>query len=183
VGDPNAPPLHAGDLFQVLAAHRVDYVVVGGLAAVIHGAGRVTFDIDVVPDWTAANLDRLAAALTSIDARLRVPGAAEPVTFDISAASLRGFEVSTWRTRLGELDIISGTPRGRGQALADYADLATRAQSRDAFGVTILIADLDDIIHSKQALAREPDLAALPELHRLRDRLRRHAPEPPDLDL
>jgi hypothetical protein len=41
-----------------------------------------------------------------------------------------------------------------------------------AFGITILVADLDDIIEAKEALARGPDLAALPELHRLRETLR-----------
>ena len=44
------------------------------------------------------------------------------------------------------------------------------AHARSAFGVAILIADLDDIIESKEALNRVPDRAALPELRQLRDR-------------
>ncbi len=180
MGDPDAPPLRAGELLRVLAAHGVDYVIVGGLAAVVHGSGRATFDIDVVPDWSPANLDRLADALRSVDAMLRPIGHHEPVAFDISAASLRNFEVSTWRTRLGDLDVIIGTPTGRRQPLAGYRELAERAHARHVYGVTILVADLDDIIVSKQTLARDPDLAALPELHQLRDTLARdRRPEPP----
>jgi hypothetical protein len=148
----------------------VRYVVVGGLAATVHGATRVTFDIDLVPEWTEANLDRLAAALREIDARLHAPGAREPVAFPVDTRSLRQFEVSTWRTRLGDLDVVVGTPTATRGSLARYETLASRAHHRTAFGVTILVADLDDVIESKQALGRESDLVALPELHRLRAR-------------
>lgn len=54
--------------------------------------------------------------------------------------------------------------------LARYETLEPKALEREAFGVTILVADLSDIIESKQALSRESDLVALPELHRLRAR-------------
>ena len=80
------------------------------------------------------------------------------------------YEVSTWRTLHGDIDVIIGTPtKTRGQ-LAAFDELAARAHPRQAFGLTILIADLDDVIQSKEALDREPDRAALPELRRLRDR-------------
>ena len=87
--------------------------------------------------------------------------------------ALRSFDVSTWRTRFGELDIIVGIPTLQRGRLARYSDLAKRAEAKVAFGVSILVADLSDIIESKQALARDPVLVALPELHRLRDQ-RRH---------
>lgn len=173
MGDPGAPPLQAGALFKLLDQHEVRYVVVGGLAAVVHGAGRMTFDIDVVPAWTDDNLRRLAEALRSTGAKLRVPGSKEPVAFALDAAALRGFEVSTWRTDLGDLDVIIGTPRRGTRALAGFDDLASRAHSRQAFGVVVLIASLDDVIESKEVLARDPDLAALPELHRLRRQMDR----------
>ena len=168
-GDPDGPALQAAQLIQLLARHRVDYVIVGGLAATVHGATRVTYDVDLVPRWTRANLERLATALREEGAELRTPGVAETSAFPVDARVLRRFEVSTWRTRLGDLDIISGTPlRARGE-LASYDELSARAERRDAFGETILVADLDDIIEAKEVLGREPDLVALPELHRLRE--------------
>ncbi|MGH8926573.1 MAG: hypothetical protein ACRDWA_18405 [Acidimicrobiia bacterium] len=179
MGDPSAAPLQAKELFALLDQHDVHYVIVGGLAAIVHGSARATFDIDLVPDWSDANLKRLAAALRAANAQLRVPDAG-PVDYPIDLESLRAFEVSTWRTRYGDLDIITGTPtllRGR---LALYPDLARRAHRREAYGITILVADLADIIESKQALARESDLAALPELHRLRDRLPGRGLDPPN---
>ena len=173
MGDPDAPPLRAAELLQTLDRHRVRYIVVGGLAAIVHGGSRVTFDIDLVPEWTDANLARLAAALEEIGAELRVSGAREPVPIPPDARSLRQFEVSTWRTELGDLDVIIGTPTATRGSLAGYDVLVVRAHERTVFGVTIAVAALDDVIESKQALGRESDLVALPELHRLRDRLAR----------
>lgn len=167
MGDPDAPPLEAAELVRLLDRHGVLYVVVGGLAATVHGATRVTFDIDLVPEWTESNLDRLASALREAGAELHAPGAHEPVAFPIDARALRQFEVSTWRTGFGDLDVIVGTPTARRGRLAGYDILEPRALRREAFGVTILVADLADVIESKQALGRESDLVALPELHRL----------------
>jgi hypothetical protein len=171
VGDPDAPPLQAAELLELLDKHAVRYVVVGGLAATVHGATRVTVDIDLVPEWTDDNLDRLASALREAEAKLQAPEARAPIAFPIDARPPRQFEVSTWRTRLGDLDVIIGTPTATRGVLARYEALAPRAVAREAFGVTILVADLDDIIESKQAPGREADLVALPELHRLRARL------------
>ena len=170
MGDPNAPPLDSGSLLGLLDRHRVAYVLVGGLAAVAHGAMRATFDIDIVPRWKPDNLDALAGALRAADARLRVPDVAEPIKVPLDGDTFGRYEVSTWRTLHGDIDIIIGTPtKTRGQ-LASFDELAARAHTRQAFGLTILIADLDDVIESKEALDREPDRAALPELRRLRDR-------------
>jgi hypothetical protein len=171
MGDPDAPPLQAAKLLRLLDDHGVRYVVVGGLAATVHGATRVTFDIDLVPEWTDDNLGRLASALRDAGAVLRAPSPA-PIGFPIDVRALRQFEVSTWRTLLGDLDVIIGTPTATRGALASYDALASSATEHEAFGVTVLVADLDDIIESKEALSRESDLVALPELHRLRERLR-----------
>lgn len=171
VGDPGAPPLQVEQLFRLLDFHDVRYVVVGGLAGTVYGSSRVTFDIDVVPEWTTANLGRLADALSDAGAKLHPRGSSEPIDFPIDANSLRQFEVSTWRTRHGDLDVIIGTPTEQRGQLAGFDDLALRAHPHQVFGLTILVADLDDVIASKQALGREPDLVALPELRRLRERL------------
>lgn len=171
MGDPNAPALQVAELVGLLDRHRVRYVVVGGLAGTVHGSARVTFDIDLVPEWTDENLDRLACALRECEAALYRKDEGAPVEVAIDSATLKGFEVSTWRTRLGDVDLVAGTPTSRRGTLAGYEALAGRAHRRDVFGVTILVADLDDVIESKQALAREADLVALPELYRLRDRL------------
>lgn len=170
MSDPNAPPLDSESLVSLLDRHGVAYVLVGGLAAVAHGATRATFDIDIVPRWETDNLDALAGALRAANARLRVPGAESPVEVPLDGSTLSHYEVSTWRTDYGDIDVVVGIPTSTRSQLASFDDPAANAKARSAFGVVILIADLNDIIESKEALDREPDRAALPELRQLRDR-------------
>jgi hypothetical protein len=179
MGEADAPPLRVAKLLGLLESHSVRFVIVGGLAATVHGSGRVTYDIDVVPEWSTENLERLANALTAAGAKLHQRGESEAVQLPIDASFVHRFEVSTWRTRFGDLDVIIGTPTARRGQLARYEQLVQRAHPREAFGLTFLVADLDDVIESKEALARDVDLSALPELHRLRDRLGRET-SPPD---
>ena len=65
----------AFDLIRIFdALEGVDSLVVGGVAAALHGAPRLTFDLDIVPEASEANVDRLAAAMQALDARVREPG-------------------------------------------------------------------------------------------------------------
>lgn len=171
MGNPNAPPLNTEALVRLLDNRGVAYVLVGGVAAVAHGATRATFDIDIVPRWDDENLTALADALRSAHAKLRVPGSAEPVDVPLDGKTFRHYEVSTWRTDHGDVDVITGTPTKKKRRLASFSDLVARAHSRTAFGVTLLVADLADVIESKEALDRPPDRAALPELRELLRRL------------
>jgi hypothetical protein len=59
-------------LLEVLHRHDVQYVLIGGLAAALRGSATPTFDVDITPAADAANLARLSAALTELDARVRV---------------------------------------------------------------------------------------------------------------
>ena len=73
-------------------------------------------------------------------------------------------EASTWRTSHGDIDVIAGTPkRTRGQLASFFDKLVSRAHARQAFGMTILVADLDDIIEANDTLNREPDRVAPPQ--------------------
>lgn len=171
MGDPDAPPLDSESLVRLLDRYGVAYVLVGGLAAVAHGAMRATFDVDIVPRWRAENLEALAAALRAAGARLRVRDG-PPVEVRLDGRTFGHYEVSTWRTAHGDIDVTAGTPKRNRGELAPFDELASRAHPRQAFGMTILVADLDDIIEAKETLNREPDRLALPELRQLRDRLR-----------
>ncbi len=175
MGDRGAPALDSEALVRLLDRHRVAYVLIGGIAAVVHGATRATFDIDIVPRWDDENLRALASALAEAGARLRVPGAPEPVREPLDERTLRHYPVTTWRTRHGDIDVVIGTPTRRRGRLATNDDLAARALARGAFGATVLVAALDDIIESKESLDREPDRVALPELRELLARSRRAA--------
>lgn len=80
--EPSRPPEPKPEkILATLAAHGVDFVVIGGLAAVAHGSRRMTRDIDIVVMHDAENLARLEAALGELDAVQLLPNAAEaPIT-------------------------------------------------------------------------------------------------------
>lgn len=157
-------------ILTALDRHGVDYVLVGGVAARVHGAGRATADIDCVPATTQENLRRLADVLTELGARLRVAGMsdeeARQLPLRLDAATLAAFGSSTWMTDAGPLDLLVELRDPEG-GRHPYVDLAARATSVSVGELTIRVASLEDIIASKEYAARPKDLEALPELKAL----------------
>ena len=84
--------------------HEVEYVLVGGLAGVLHGSPAMTNDADIVPSKDDDNLERLADALRALDARIRVPDPPEGIPFDPHPALLRTMLMLNMTTRCGDLD-------------------------------------------------------------------------------
>jgi len=156
-------------MFATLDRHQVAYVVVGGMAAAMWGADLPrTTDVDITPATGQDNLDRLAAALVEMGARLRVEGFPEGVAVPIDRQMLGRVQVFTLLTAHGPLD-LTFLPDGTG----GYVDLVRRATRRrigDHPGVPV--ADLADVIASKAAAGRAKDLLQLPALRRLLERLR-----------
>jgi hypothetical protein len=155
-------PLDAPALLEVLERHRVQYVVVGGYAAELHGSVRRTVDVDVVPRTTADNLERLAAALREVQAKIRTEGFPEGLPFSPSGEAMVGIVMLNLVTKHGELD-LNFTPSGT----TGYDDLHTGATTFDVGPVHVHVASLADIIRSKTAAGRPKDFDALPELHQL----------------
>jgi len=159
-------------ILMVLDRHRVEYVLVGGVAARVHGAQRATADIDCVPATSNENFERLAAALVELGARLRVGGMtdeeARQLPLRLDAATLSAFGSSTWTTDAGPLDLLVEL-RDPAGGRHSYIDLASRATAVSVGELTIRVASLEDIIASKRFAARPKDLEALPELQKLLD--------------
>jgi hypothetical protein len=154
-------------IFGVLERHRVDYVLIGGLAAVLHGAIHTTNDADITPSREAQNLVRLAAAMVELEARIRTDTVPEVFPFDCSPALLRGVALLNLVTKYGDLD-ISFEPAGtRG-----YPDLRSNAVELTIHGNRVVLAALADVIRSKEAANREKDRIALPALRKLAEMLR-----------
>jgi hypothetical protein len=155
------------ETLRVLERHGVHYVVIGAVAAIAVGAPLVTRDLDITPQRDAANLARLARALDDLDARLRVPNEPEGVLFPVEPEMLMTANVWTLMTRTGQLDLVFEPAGTRG-----FDDLRRDATKIElATGVKVLVASLADVIRSKQAAAREKDLAQLPLLRRTLERL------------
>lgn len=152
-------------MFRSLERRRVEYVLIGGLAAVLHGSPLRTNDADVCPSRERTNLEALARALNDLDARLFT--ADGPVEFTCDAEFLDRVQILTLDTSAGRLD-VSFRPAGT----EGYADLIEHAVDYEIEGVLVPTASLDDVIRSKQSADREKDRAALPTLEALRQRTR-----------
>jgi hypothetical protein len=154
-------------VIRLLGRHRVRWVLIGGLAAITHGAPILARGVvDICHARDDENLERLAAALTEVHAELR--GADPGLPFRLDTRALRAGDQFTFTTDVGWLDIL-GTPAGT----TGFDDLARTADEFDVFGHRVLVASVDDLIRMKRAAGRPKDLLAVEELGALRDELAR----------
>jgi hypothetical protein len=159
-------PFDPARLLNVLAHHDVEFVLIGGLAGALHGSPVATNDADICPARTPANLTRLAAALRELDARVRTDSEPDGLAFDRSPEFSSVVELLNTTTVAGDLD-ISFVPTGTD----GFDDLRERAVEFEIDDTRVLVASLDDVIHSKRTAGRPKDLATLPVLEALRDEL------------
>jgi hypothetical protein len=149
-------------ILRTLTTRGVDFVVIGGYAASLQASPFVTNDVDVTPERSSANLDRLSEALRALDARVRTTDEPAGLPFAHTGKSLGDAAVWNLRTRYGDLD-ISFVPNGTD----GYDDLVRDAVAATVHGVEIRIASLADIIRSKQAANRPKDQRVLPTLREI----------------
>jgi transcriptional regulator with XRE-family HTH domain len=145
-------PLDLKLLFTTLARHKVEFVLIGALGATLHGFPRNTRDADITPARDPANLDRLAAALRELDARIYTEQIPEGLPFDCSSQMLARADIWNLITKAGRLDLAfkpSGTE--------GFDDLAREAVRFELYGHPLLAARLQDIIRSKEAANRPQD--------------------------
>lgn len=160
--------IDAHPLLGALVAHHVDFVVIGGIALVLHGSARVTQDLDICFEAGPENLAALGTALVSLKATLA--GVADGVPFVPDARALRAIEVLTLDTPSGRLDVLaqpSGAPA--------YRVLREEADRYDLGGFAVRVASLDHLIAMKRAAGRDKDLVDVSELETIK-RLRRRPP-------
>jgi hypothetical protein len=152
------------EILRILAEHRVAYVLIGGLAAAIHGSDELTTDIDIAPDPSPSNLGRMSAALDDLHARVRTEDEPEGLPFDHDAESLS--RVTTWNllTDFGALDLTFRPAGTQG-----YPDLRRDAEQIVVLGIPVTVASLADVVRSKEAAGRPKDLRSLAALRRLLD--------------
>lgn len=151
----------------ILNDEGVDYVVLGGFAAILRGSPVTTHDLDVIPARERANLDRLGRALTRMNAKIRVDG--DAVATRIDGAFLANMpHMLNLVTDFGEMD-LTFTPAGSTGGFDGWCRGATTEEIEE--GLTVMVASLDDIIDSKRAANRSKDQMALPYLESLRDEL------------
>jgi hypothetical protein len=118
--------------------------------------------IDLTPEASQENLARLSLALTELDARIRTEEVPDGLPFSHDATSLAAAEMWNLICAYGEFD-ISFHPAG----FADgYSQLVVKAHRLQVGEVEVVVADLADVIRSKESVGRPKDLRVLPTLYR-----------------
>ena len=159
------------EILSQLHDHHVDFVIVGGVAAALHGSSRVTFDLDVVPNLTEKSWQAAVDLLLSLGARPRIPESLERIR-DIE-------QVRGWQRDKGMLALNFRTPDGSTEVdlLVSESDRFTVLRER-AVQVTLdqrtfFVASIDDLIAMKRHAGRPQDLLDIAQLQAIQKRIER----------
>ncbi|MBD0326515.1 MAG: hypothetical protein ICV68_08785 [Pyrinomonadaceae bacterium] len=144
-------------LISLLAAARVEFIIVGGAAATAHGSARLTRDLDVVYRRTPENIARLVRALAPYEPYLR--GAPQGLPFSWDERTIANGLNFTLTTTLGALDLFAEITGG-----GTYEHLLPHTISLQLYGVECLCLGLKHLIYVKRAAGRPRDLEAVAEL-------------------
>jgi predicted nucleotidyltransferase len=153
-------------LLRRLLEARIEFILVGGLAATVHGSARATFDVDVVYARSRSNIERLVATLAPLNPYMR--GAPPGLPFRLDARTMERGLNFTLETTLGDLDLLGEVTGG-----GTYADLLPDTEEIVVFGFSCRCVTLSKLIALKRATGRPKDNEILAELEGLREERQR----------
>jgi hypothetical protein len=162
------PSLKLRQLVEMLDRHAVDFIVVGGIAGIIHGSAHPTYDFDVLYARDKKNLERMAAALRDLNVTLA--NAPADLPFQIDARTLAAGCNFTFESDLGRFDIL-----GHADGMRDYETMRAKAVTEELWGFPVRAASIDDLIRMKKAAGRPKDRDMAEELISLVEDQRRAA--------
>jgi len=154
---------------RLIGEFQIECVLIGGVAATVHGSSIPTQDLDVCYLRERPNLTKIVHALRSVNATLR--GAPKDLPFILDEETLRHGLNFTFDTDAGNLDLL-GEVRGVGM----YSECLDNADEAEVFGYRLRVLSLDKLMASKQAAGRPKDLLALAELEAIKELKARENP-------
>lgn len=152
------PPLKS------LIEHKVEFVIVGGVAIIAHGVPYATFDLDFCYARTLENLKKIVAALERFKPRLRGFPADLPFVWD--ERTLQNGTNFTLETEIGDIDLL-----GEVAGVGSYIEVLNNSATLKLFGDDVRVLSLDGLIKAKKAAGRPKDLFVLPQLETLQEAL------------
>jgi predicted nucleotidyltransferase len=147
-----------------LAAHDVEFVIVGGVAITLHASAYITRDLDLCYARGGSNIRRLIQAMSPFNPKPRNWPVELPYLFDES--SMRNGTNFTFETSIGDIDLL-----GEVEGVGVYADALANSQEYEIYGAKVRVFTLDALIRSKTAANRPKDHLVLPELLALKEAL------------
>ena len=155
------------DIIQTLVAHDVEFIVVGGMAAVLQGAPVHTIDLDIVYALSESNLERLQNALTELGAVFRD----DPRRIAPNRSHLQSRGHKLLQTTAGPLDVLATI-----ETNSTFEDLLPESDWLEVDGARFRVLSLDRLIVVKEQLKRPKDQAMLVLLRATLDELKRSGP-------
>ena len=143
-------------ILEALVKHEVNFLVTGGISAVVQGAPITTFDVDIVHERTSKNVEKLISALTELDARYRTR---KDLVIRPEASTLLGTGHHLFMTKFGPLDVLGSIGNGR---IYDELEVETMTIGT----MTVRVQSLRSLIEVKEEIGMEKDKAVLPILKR-----------------
>jgi predicted nucleotidyltransferase len=146
-----------GALIRALCGADVGFIIVGGVAATLHGSARLTQDVDVVYARDVENLSRIASALAPLQPYLR--GVPPGLPFRLDRETLAAGLNFTLTTSAGDIDLL-----GEIAGIGTYEALLPHTVEVELFGARCKCIDLPTLIAAKVAAGRPKDLEVIAEL-------------------
>ena len=151
------------EILNALDAHRVECIIIGGVALILHGSTRVTLDIDILYARSRENIRRLVQAVHPFDPKLRLANDAPPVEFPFEEQTIwNGGNFTLWTPEF-DLDLLAAT-----EDLPSYeAVLPDSTLIETSGGRVFNVLSLDALLRIKRRLNRVKDQLAVPEIEAL----------------
>ncbi|MBI5473166.1 MAG: hypothetical protein HY961_12555 [Ignavibacteriae bacterium] len=154
------------ELLKTLKSESVEFVVIGGVAANIHGVNYPTYDLDICYGRSQKNVERLVKALAPLHPTLR--GAPKDLPFQFDVPTLKSGLNFTFDTDLGEIDIL-----GEVGGVGFYEGVLAHAIDAELLGLRVLVLDIDALTKSKKHAGRKKDEPVILELEAIQELLKR----------
>lgn len=160
---------------RLVGEFQIECVLVGGVAATVHGSSIPTQDLDVCYSRDDANLTKVIRALRAVNATLR--GAPKDLPFILDEETLRRGLNFTFDTDAGKLDLL-----GEVLGVGGYDDCVAHSDEAEIFGIRHRVLSLEKLIAAKRAAGRPKDLLALVELEAILEHRRESESGTPETD-
>jgi hypothetical protein len=154
-------------LLKLLLEAKIDFVLIGGYAGVVHGCTQLTRDLDICAALTDEDIKKLRDCLKDYNPKLRMNPNFKP-SFMEQPKSTKNLNAIYLETDIGVLDILKSVI-----AIGDFSAVKRNAQLIDVFGLPCQVISIDDLIKAKKAMNRDKDKLVLKELELVREKLKK----------
>ena len=147
-------------LLKRLLDNGVEFVLIGGFAAVVHGCTTLTRDVDACILFTTTNMAKLLKALDDVNPRFQQ----NKRTVDRTAEELARLNNLYLLTDLGSIDLL-----GEVAEIGNYKEVFDHSLEMELFGTSCRVLDIDALIRSKEKMGRPKDKEAIVQLRAIKD--------------